>query len=68
MVSAVTPSRVPPGTMKMVTEARPVLVDAAELIAEMAAHAYTQIERIWSVAADGKKMAAIVFEHTACRL
>ncbi len=65
MTSAVSPSRVPPGTMKAIVEAGPVLVDAAELISAMAARSYRQIERIWSEVADGKKMSAIVFERTA---
>ena len=65
MTSAVSPSRVPPGTMKVFVEVKPVLIDAVELIAAMAAHSYQQIERIWSEVADGKKMSAIVFERTA---
>jgi hypothetical protein len=67
MTSAVSPSRVPPGTMKAIVEAGPILVDAEELIATMAARSYRQIERIRSEVADGKKMCAIVFERSSSR-
>ncbi len=62
MTAAVTPSRVPPGTMKAVVAAKPVLVDEAELIAEMATKGYRELERTISDVPDGKKMLALVFE------
>ena len=65
MTSAVSPSRILPGTMKVFVEVKPVLIVAEELTAEMEIHSYRQIERVWSEVADGKKMSAIVFERTA---
>jgi len=65
MSAAVSPTRTPPGTMKVFVEVKPVLIAAEELIAEMAAHAYRQLETLYSDVADGKKMCAILFENTA---
>ena len=62
VVAAVTPGRMPPGTMRVLAEeAPPKLVPATELIAELAAHGFV-LEREESRAVqDGKAMVGLVF-------
>jgi hypothetical protein len=59
MASAVTPGRVPPGTMGVFVEARPRLVVREELLEAMAEHGYVlDGERVEEVA-DGKRMVGL---------
>jgi hypothetical protein len=63
MTTAVTPTRVLPGTMRAVVAAGPRLVDSAELTGEMAQHGYQPLDSNSVDVPDGKQMLALAFER-----
>jgi len=56
MASAVTPGRVPPGSMAVMVEAKPTLVPVETLIEAMAQHGYVLDGQHTEEVADGKRM------------
>lgn len=61
MASAVTPGRIPPGTMGVIVEAKPKLVPVDDLLQAMAQHGYLLDGQCSEQVADGKRMLALTW-------
>jgi len=60
--AAVTPSRVLPGTMRLIAELHPALVEPTEIAAHLSGAGYSLLREVARPVADGKTMLGLLFE------
>ena len=64
MKSAITPGRaLPPSMAEAASQAHPVLVPYAQLVAAFVAHAYQQVDTSSRDVADGKRLVSVLFQE-----